>query len=255
MHAPNIDKVLDLVGTGTLLDVGGWAQPLRRADYVVDLLPYETRGQYGSLGPGPEHFDGSTWVQHDICGPPLPFQDDQFDFVVCSHVLEDIRDPLRVCGELVRVAKAGYIEVPSREIESTWGVEGRYTGYYHHRWLVERRDDGLVFRFKTPALLASRRLHLPARHGRSLPEDRRVTWLFWTGSFAFCEEVLISGEATKDELAAFVEGIDRPTRARVLLSELPRTPIEARRVLARLRGRSPEPAEVSRLGPISLPGG
>ena len=252
VHPPNVDKVLALVGAGRLLDVGGWAQPLNRADCVVDLLPFETRGQYGSIGPGPERFDASTWIEHDICGPPLPFDDDSFDFVVCSHVLEDIRDPLRVCREMVRVGKAGYVEVPSREIESTWGVEGRYAGYYHHRWLVELRDGGLVFRFKTPALLASRRLHLSSRHGRNMSEARRVTWLFWSGSFSYCEELLISGVATKDELAAYVGSVDRPNRARVLLSELPRTAVEARRVLARMRGRSPEPDEVTRLGPISL---
>ena len=30
-----------------VLDVGGWAKPLDRADWVIDLLPYETRGLYG----------------------------------------------------------------------------------------------------------------------------------------------------------------------------------------------------------------
>jgi hypothetical protein len=32
--------------------------------------------------------------------------------VICSHTLEDIRDPLWVCSEMIRIGKAGYIELP-----------------------------------------------------------------------------------------------------------------------------------------------
>ena len=99
-----------------VLDVGGWGKTLARADAVVDLMPYETRGLYGHDGDGPERFDAGSWHQLDICDAtkPWPFADGEFDFAVCSHTLEDVRDPLRVCDELKRVARAGYIEVPSR---------------------------------------------------------------------------------------------------------------------------------------------
>ena len=72
-------------------------------------MPYETRGLYGRDGPdGPERFSADTWVQRDICDrEPYPFEDEQFDFVVCSHTLEDVRDPIWVCDEMVRVAKRG----------------------------------------------------------------------------------------------------------------------------------------------------
>gem|GEM_PF-6800036 len=32
-----------------------------------------------------------------------------FDFVVCSHTLEDVRNPGRGCEEILRVGKAGYL--------------------------------------------------------------------------------------------------------------------------------------------------
>ncbi|MGI8684749.1 MAG: class I SAM-dependent methyltransferase [Acidimicrobiales bacterium] len=227
MFPPNVERVLVLAGEGALLDVGGWAQPFRRADRGVDLLPYGTRGQYGAIGPGPERFTAATWVEHDICGEPMPFTDKEFDFVVCSHVLEDVRDPIHVCRELVRVAKAGYIEVPSREIESTWGVEGRYTGYYHHRWLVELQDGEFVFRHKSPALVGIPTVPPPSCPWSGLAEERRVTFLFWSRSFAFCEELQISGEKTKAEMAGFVERVAPPSRPRALLSALPRTTMEA----------------------------
>jgi hypothetical protein len=50
-----------------VLDVGGWAKPLPRADWVLDLMPYETRGAYGTSDSGPERFTTDTWIERDIC--------------------------------------------------------------------------------------------------------------------------------------------------------------------------------------------
>src|SRR5918999_1567202 len=85
-----------------VLDVGGWAKPFPRADWVIDLMPYETRGLYDyEPDPARERFRTETWVQRDICDrEPWPFAEDQFDFAVCSQTLEDIRDPVWVCSEM-----------------------------------------------------------------------------------------------------------------------------------------------------------
>src|SRR5438105_14790259 len=116
----SVQEVLDCIKPGDrVLDVGGWACPFNRADWILDSEPYETRGFYGTIGlpasqgGDKEHFSKETWVQRDICEHhPWPFADKTFDFSICSHTLEDIRDPLFVCSELIRVSKAGYIEVP-----------------------------------------------------------------------------------------------------------------------------------------------
>lgn len=46
----------------------------------------------------------------------IPFGDDLFDLVVCSHVLEHVRNPVDVYGEAVRVTRPGgriFVEAPS----------------------------------------------------------------------------------------------------------------------------------------------
>jgi ubiquinone/menaquinone biosynthesis C-methylase UbiE len=43
---------------------------------------------------------------------PYPFADKEFDYIICTHVLEHLSDPVRACAEFSRIAKAGYIEVP-----------------------------------------------------------------------------------------------------------------------------------------------
>ena len=169
--------------TGLLLDVGGWAKPLARADWVIDLMPYATRGLYGHAD-GPEQFTEATWVEQDIC-TPWPFDDGQFDFAVCSHTLEDVRDPVFVCAELQRVAKAGYLEVPSRLEEHMTGVNGPWPGWAHHRWICE------IDPFAPSISFVHKSHGLPAIPFSELPIERRVQWLRWEGSFAYEERIFM----------------------------------------------------------------
>src|SRR6476469_7041715 len=146
----------ELDDSSVVVDVGGWAQPFTRANYVVDLMPYETRGVFGRIGPAEERFTRDRWLRLDVCTSPLPFPDQSVDYLVCSNTLEDIRDPIHLCREINRVAKRGYVEVPSRRVESILGLESPgYPGYYHHRWLVEIEGSELTFRFKTPLMCSS----------------------------------------------------------------------------------------------------
>lgn len=81
-------KIEALVGDGLVLDIGGWCDPFLRADYVLDVFPYETRGlAYHGIGKLPisvvypeplpgERFTKKTWFVHDICSErPFPFPD------------------------------------------------------------------------------------------------------------------------------------------------------------------------------------
>ena len=207
MLAKNVDIVMGQIGESDLvLDIGGWVQPFRRADYVLDVLPFETRGVFGSLGNGRERFSRDTWTVHDVSSlQPLPFKTGQFDFVVCSHVLEDIRDPIRLCSEISRIGKRGYIEVPSRMAESTLGLEGeKYAGYCHHRWLVEIENSEIIFRFKPHLLHESWKFCFPSSRVHSLNEALCVSWCFWEGSIKCREIIQISRECMERELESYI---------------------------------------------------
>src|ERR1700704_4906835 len=98
-----------------VLDIGSWGKPFVRADWVLDRMPYETRGLYGFDGEDPEGFTKDTWIVRDICDhEPSPFDDNSTAFVICAPPLEATRDPVWVCHEMIRIAKAGYLETPSR---------------------------------------------------------------------------------------------------------------------------------------------
>lgn len=68
----------------------------------------------------------------------------KFDFVICSHTLEDINSPQLVCKMINMVGKAGFISMPSKYAELT-KFENKsdlpYCGYHHHRWIFYIKNN------------------------------------------------------------------------------------------------------------------
>ncbi len=226
----NSDIIMSqLRSTDLVLDIGAWAHPFNRANYVMDQAPYETRGFYnrtiGKLDPIPpiggtvEHFTPETWIQRDICShEPYPFADKQLDYVICSHTLEDIRDPLWVCSEMIRIGKRGYIEIPSRIWESCRGFEAGIVGLSHHRWLIDIQGNEILFTMKFHAIHSHWRLSLPAKVAQGLSKENEVQWLFWDDSFSY-REMALYGEDQVASLENFVNTV-KPYPAWLLKADL-----------------------------------
>ena len=206
MFEPNVAEIsARLPDDAVVVDVGAWGRPFRRADWVIDRMPYATRGLYGHDGDGDERFTESTWIQRDMCArEPFPFADKSVDFVICSHTLEDVRDPLWVCSEMIRIGRAGYIETPSRLEEQSYGVQGPWVGWGHHMWIVEMSPGRVVFTMKHHVLHGRATDHFPDGFHASLAPHERVTWMFWEDSFSFEEQELSTAEEVDPYLADFV---------------------------------------------------
>ncbi len=213
MYEPNVARVLEMLKpSDVVVDIGGWACPFNRADYVIDAEPFETRGYYATFGGKPsqggdvEHFSPERWIARDLCDhAPYPFADKSIDFVICSHTLEDVRDPLRVCAEMIRIAKRGYIEVPSRVWETCRGHESpRTAGLSHHRWLIDIEDARIEFLMKYHLMHSHWRYSLPASVRVSLSAGEAVQWLFWDEGFAYEERTIHGLEAQRAELESYV---------------------------------------------------
>ena len=66
----------------------------------------------------------------------LPFEDNHFDFVIASHVLEHVEDYKFFINELERVSSKGYIELPTK-LEDNLVFENKKA----HIWQMEFEDD------------------------------------------------------------------------------------------------------------------
>jgi len=56
-------------------------------------------------------------------GGRFPFEDNEFDYVICSHVIEHVVDVESFCSELFRVSSRGYLEYPTVNYEYLFDFE------------------------------------------------------------------------------------------------------------------------------------
>lgn len=129
-----MEAALDINSEHRVLDVGSGHNPFARADVVADINFDLSLDRDGI--PGCVNLSMHRYVKADITA--LPFKDNAFDAAVCIHVLEHISDPAAACRELIRVARRGYIETPSKSTEY-------FAGHPTHKWLVSLNDNVLCF--------------------------------------------------------------------------------------------------------------
>lgn len=121
-----------------VLDVGSGDKPHWRADVLLDR--YVDAAHAGQRS-GRKAARVSRPL-FDADAAAMPFADRAFDYSVCSHVLEHVVDPGVVIDELVRVSKAGYIEVPEAS-------SAKILDFPSHLWWVRREANTLVFTAKS----------------------------------------------------------------------------------------------------------
>jgi hypothetical protein len=108
------------------------------------------------------------------------------------------------CAELVRVARAGYVEVPTRLAEQSAGVEGDWPGWSHHHWFCDSEDGGIAFTFKHHVVHRPEN-HLPRAFGEALAPEERAWGFFWERAFPARERILFDPAALEAELRGTVE--------------------------------------------------
>jgi hypothetical protein len=163
----------------SVVDIGGAADPWSGADCFVDFHPVE----------------GHETITGDIHDPAVwrEIAARKFHFCVCSHLLEDIRDPLFVLGKIRDTFAHGYIAVPNKHVEFGYIESRHYVGYGHHRWIYTLVGDDLRVVAKLPLasyfspwndLVLRLRSYLPSlgRSDRATAHMRNAGPLRWRNS-------------------------------------------------------------------------
>lgn len=120
-----------------VLEVGPGGLPNERADVFLELklddnMMAAQRGHADALKTDKPviFYDGKTF----------PFEDQEFDYVICSHVFEHVPDPISFAKELFRVAKAGYVEFPTIYYEYLYNYD------VHLNIMSKQGEDLLYFK-------------------------------------------------------------------------------------------------------------
>jgi len=166
MHAKSLIKETDRV-----IDLGCKKEAWPESDTVVDIDDYSE--YYKSINP-PKKF-----IQADACN--TPFEDDEFDFSICSHIIEHIITPAEFLNELSRISKSGYIEFPTLLGDNL--IRGNET---EHKWFVTVDDVAgkLIFTPKVQIIPAI----FTAREAGFLEEifpNNLTTAIYWEGKIDF----------------------------------------------------------------------
>ena len=165
-----------------VLDVGSGDKPHWRADVLLDrYIDAAHAGQRSG-----RRAARVSRPLFDADAAAMPFADRAFDYSVCSHVLEHVIDPGAVIDELVRVSKAGYIEVPEAS-------SAKILDFPSHLWWVRLDGDTLVFTAKAARYHDAeidayiRRAGIEQRLADLLDADfdHRIVALRWVGSVRY----------------------------------------------------------------------
>ena len=95
-----INKILDENSKWKILDIGCGYRAHDKASTIADVQDFSS------------YYKDKKFVQ--IKEKKLPFDDNEFDFVIASHVIEHVNDFQFFIKEIERISNKGYIELPTR---------------------------------------------------------------------------------------------------------------------------------------------
>ncbi len=106
-------KIKSIRSLDRVLEIGPGSTPHPRSDVFLELLmndEAERVSQRGGVVQAPNFFNRPVYYYD---GKKFPFKDGEFDYVICSHVIEHVEDPVFFLNEVFRVGNSrGYIEYP-----------------------------------------------------------------------------------------------------------------------------------------------
>jgi len=141
-----------------VIDIGGVKNPWAYAfvDTYVDQY-YPTVDIYGDTN-YPDTFWDSKFIVGDIDNENFKREllhevekKGKYEFCICTQLLEHLCNPLDFLNFLPKIAKEGYISVPTKYTElqrgvssiGSTGLTGTFRGMHTHKWVCTIRDKCL----------------------------------------------------------------------------------------------------------------
>ena len=105
------DRIKSIKSTDKVLEIGPGATPYYRSDVFLELQYDNEQERVAQSG----HIGILKTIKQIVYydGGKFPFGDKEFDYVICSHVLEHVVDADFFLSEIQRVGKKGYLEFPT----------------------------------------------------------------------------------------------------------------------------------------------
>ena len=105
------ERIKSIEATDRVLEIGPGATPYFRSDVFLELQYDDEQERIAQSGHVGILQTNKQIIYYD--GGKFPFEDKEFDYVICSHVLEHVPDADFFLSEIQRVGKMGYLEFPT----------------------------------------------------------------------------------------------------------------------------------------------
>lgn len=175
------EKIINIKSTDRVLEIGPGGDPYWRSDVLLEKkfnTPVEYAEQRGFTE---ELKTDKVVVYYD--GGTFPFSDNEFDYVICSHVLEHVDDVDSFLSEVSRVGRAGYLEYPTIYYEYLYNFSVHKNILLnrdgHINWL--KKDDTNLDDFSAVSNFFRRTLQLGYDHIIVYLRSYFVEGFEWTG--------------------------------------------------------------------------
>jgi hypothetical protein len=140
------DKITLIKPADRVLEIGPGGSPHPRSNVFLEMRfddAAETERQRAFAKP---LRTDKPVVYYD--GGMFPFEDAEFDYIICSHVLEHVEDVPQFLNEVFRTGRSGYFEYPTIYYEYLYNLK-------EHLNLLKKQDDVLFYMPKSASGLAA----------------------------------------------------------------------------------------------------
>ncbi len=130
------EKIKSILPSDKVLEIGPGGSPYFRSDVLLEM-----EFQNEDIALAQRAFDQELKTNKPLFyydGNKFPFEDNGFDYIICSHVIEHIDNLEFFISELTRVAKKGYIEFPTIYYDYIYNIP-------EHINLVFLKDSKLLY--------------------------------------------------------------------------------------------------------------
>jgi SAM-dependent methyltransferase len=104
------ERIKNISPNDRVLEIGPGAHPHSSSNVLLELEYENEEDRNSQFGHSEKLVTDKKIVFYN--GKVFPFRDKEFDYVICSHVLEHVDDLAYFLGEVFRVSNKGYFEYP-----------------------------------------------------------------------------------------------------------------------------------------------